>query len=827
MINDFTKKESPFLSLAGLGGGVSSQLFVTSAVVVGTATTVATRSLRLNSSDSAYLNRTPASAGNRKKWTWSGWMKLSKFGGDPNNFFFGAGASDEFYICQRSNQEFHIRQVTGGSEVISLITDNEFRDTGAWGNLVVAVDTGQATASNRIKVYWNGSQITSFSTATYPSQDLDTHVNNNVAHYIGKRPNGTIYLDSYLTDVYFVDGSQLSPTAFGYSDLNGIWQNHLSSESLGTNGFHLDFNDNSSSAAIGKDKSGRDNDFTVNNFNFSAGADNDSLFDAPSNGSQSDTGAGGQVSGNYATWSTLVQQKSTGTTISDGGLKTTCSGTRSTTMSTFPLRGKTYWEVTFGSGTYNYIGMTQSKGFNTQANQNSGIKYTGYQDYSYGWQQTDGKLYNASNILASPGGYSNGDVLGWAYDADNNTLKLYKNGSLQHTENSIIDAQYYPAITHSASATSTANFGQRAFAHAAPSGYKPVCTTTSIATPAITDSSDHFDLKLWTGTGSSHAITGYSFSPDFAWIKARNNAGSHALLDTVRGNSKVLRSDNDTAEQTNTSVFTSFDSNGFTLGADTSNGWTNYNTWTYVGYAWEGGSSVTPSSSGTITATTSYLNSTAGFNILKYDGIGDGSTETLGHSLSSAPEFIIIKCTSNSANWAVYHSGTGAAGATYALDTTGSRDGTSMFAGQDPTSTLIHLKENSNRVQNSGRTYIAYCWHSVPGFSKALYWDGNDNDDGTFIPMDFRPAWFIFKRDNGTANWYIYDSLRGSVNPLNANIEPNTNDAENTLSGAKVDFLSNGIKIRGTDGDINGDGGDYIGFAFAEKPFQTNGGIAR
>ena len=150
-----------------------------------------------------------------------------------------------------------------------------------------------------------------------------------------------------------------------------------------------------------------------------------------------------------------------------------------------------------------------------------------------------------------------------------------------------------------------------------------------------------------------------------------------------------------------------------------------------------------------------------------------------------------------------------------------------MFAGQDPTSTLIHLKENSNRVQNSGRTYIAYCWHSVPGFSKALYWDGNNNSDGTFIPMDFRPAWFIFKRDNGTANWYIYDSLRGSVNPLNANIEPNTNDAENTLSGAKVDFLSNGIKIRGTDGDINGDGGDYIGFAFAEKPFQTNGGIAR
>ena len=95
-------------------------------------------------------------------------------------------------------------------------------------------------------------------------------------------------------------------------------------------------------------------------------------------------------------------------------------------MSTFPLKGKTYWEVTFGSGTYNYIGMTQSDGFNTQPNQNSGIKYTGYKDYSYGWQQTDGKLYKNSNILATPGTFSNGDVLGWAYDADNNVLKLYK-----------------------------------------------------------------------------------------------------------------------------------------------------------------------------------------------------------------------------------------------------------------------------------------------------------------------------------------------------------------------------------------------------------------
>ena len=824
MINDFTKKEAPVLSTLGLGGGNASRLILSSGGAVGLATTVATRSLRLSS---AYLTRTPSSEGNRKTWTWNGWVKRSGIGSNQRVFQArDANTGNQTFIQFRTDDKLY---VGGNSDVFLVNTDSVFRDLHAWGNLTIRFDTTQSTASNRIRIYWNGVQQDL--SGTQPTQDYATaQINSTLVHRIGNDSGGgSEYYDGYLSDIYLLDGTSVSPVDnFIELDSNGVYQSKLyNSGSYGTNGFHLNFDDATSTTTISADKSGKGNNYTTNSISVSAGADNDSLFDVPNNKSQTESGAGGQVSGNYATWSKLVEQLSTGTTISDGGLKTTCSGTRSTTMSTFPLKGKTYWEVTFGSGTYNYIGMTQSKGFNTLANDNSGIKYTGYKDYSYGWQQTDGKLYNASNILASPGGYSNGDVLGWAYDADNNTLKLYKNGSLQHTENSIVDAEYYPSITHSNSATSTANFGQRPFSYAAPSGYKPVCTATSISTPAITDSSDHFDLKLWTGTGSSHAITGYSFSPDFAWIKARNNAGSHALLDTVRGNSKVLRSDNDTAEQTNTSVFTSFDSNGFTLGADTSNGWTNYNTWTYVGYAWEGGSSVTPSSSGTITATTSYLNSTAGFNILKYDGIGDGSTETLGHSLSSAPEFIIIKCTSNSASWAVYHSGTGVAGATYALDTTGSRDGTSMFAGQDPTSTLIHLKENSNRVQNSGRTYIAYCWHSVPGFSKALYWDGNNNNDGTFIPMDFRPAWFIFKRDNGTANWYIYDSLRGSINPLNANIEPNTNDAENTLSGAKVDFLSNGIKIRGTDGDINGDGGDYIGFAFAEKPFQTNGGIAR
>ena len=500
MINDFTKKEAPVLSTLGLGGGNASRLILSSGPV-GLATTVATRSLRLSS---AYLTRTPSSEGDRKTWTWSGWVKRSGIGSNQRIFQArDANTGNQTFIQFRTDDKLY---VGGNSDVFLVNTDSVFKDLHAWGNLTIRFDTTQSTAANRIRIYWNGVQQDL--SGTQPTQDYATaQINSTLVHRIGNDSGGgSEYYDGYLSDVYLLDGTSVSPVDNFIELSNGVYQSKLyNGKAYGTNGFHLNFDDATSTTTISADQSGVGNDYTTNSISVSAGADNDSLFDVPNNKSQTESGAGGQVSGNYATWSKLVEQRSTGTTISDGGLKTSCSGTRSTTMSTFPLKGKTYWEVTFGSGTYNYIGMTQADGFNTLANDNSGIKYTGYKDYSYGWQQTDGKLYNASNILASPGGYSNGDVLGWAYDADNNTLKLYKNGSLQHTENSIVDAQYYPSITHSNSATSTANFGQRAFAYAAPSGYKPVCTAL-LPTPTISNGRKYFEARTYNGDGNYKPI---------------------------------------------------------------------------------------------------------------------------------------------------------------------------------------------------------------------------------------------------------------------------------------------------------------------------------
>ena len=827
MINDFTKKESPFLSLAGLGGGVSSQLFVTSAVVVGTATTVATRSLRLNSSDSAYLNRTPAAAGNRKTWTWSGWMKLSKFGGDPNNFFFGAGASDEFYICQRSSQEFHIRQVTGGSEVVSLITDNEFRDTGAWGNLVVAVDTGQATASNRIKVYWNGSQITSFSTATYPSQNLDTHVNNNVAHYIGKRPNGTIYLDSYLTDVYFVDGSQLSPTAFGYSDLNGIWQNHLSSESLGTNGFHLDFNDNSSSAAIGKDKSGRNNDFTVNNVSVSSGADNDILFDAPSNGSQSDTGAGGQVSGNYCCLNPLHRNPSGNATATNGNLVWGGSDNNHHTIAgTFSVSsGKYYWEATMTANATNYIGLGMCKADHTFTNIIPGYD----EDTAFTIYNTAGRYYyNSTSTSAYGTSWTTGDVIGVRYDEGK--VYFYKNGTIMNASPILtLTGSWCPMFHTYDTGQWTVNFGQRPFVHSAPTNHKPLCSSL-LPTPAVANGADHFATSLWTvPSGSADTtISGLNFAPDILITKNRSQSYEGSVYDTVRGDDKHLRlfGSEDSAEST-AATRVNLTSDGFVLEADNDN--SNYTAGSNsVGWTWNAGTSTVTNTDGTISAQVR-ANQTAGISVATYTG-NQTSGATIGHGLGVAPSWWVMKSRSNSGMWVLRHAevantnylqwGTDHAPRNAISDVTGDADSTS---------TVVPI--GAADANNNNVTHVAYMFAPVEGFSAMGKYTGNGSTDGNgpFINCGFRPAWIMFKNVSVVSNYRIFDSTRDPINYVDRRLFVDSTSAESQNSTQRIDILSNGFRVLGNSSasTFNISGQEIIYVAFAEHPFQANGGLAR
>lgn len=354
------------------------------------------RSLRFNSADSTYLNRTPASAGNQKTWTWSGWVKRSKLndgsallatvsGSAFNYFSFGTGGGGD---------QLQFAYYNGSSDVFALYTSAVYRDVSSWYHIVLAVDTTQATSTNRVKFYVNG--IEQSLTGTYPTQNYDTPINSAISNLIGGATGSytAYHSDQYMTEVNFVDGQALTPSSFGETDpQTGVWIPKVYTGSYGTNGFRLRFNNNSSTTALGYDTSGNGNNWTPNNFSVTAGSGNDSMLDVPSLYG-TDTGLGGEVRGNYCTLNPLDNG---GITLSNGNLDATRStATTAATRCTFAVSsGKWYWEVTPTA-----LGAL-TVGIGTQSASLSGI--VGGDAFGYGWYNDSGgtsSKYN-NNVSSS------------------------------------------------------------------------------------------------------------------------------------------------------------------------------------------------------------------------------------------------------------------------------------------------------------------------------------------------------------------------------------------------------------------------------------------
>ena len=387
------------------------------------------------------------------------------------------------------------------------------------------------------------------------------------------------------------------------------------------------------------------------------GSDVDSLLDSPTNGTQSDTGTGGEDSGDYCTLNPLLDRHNIGTsgtkTFSEGNLKivaTTGDSTRSRFLfGTIGVSsGKWYYEMT-ADNTAGGIGV----GFAPRqfADEETGIsvRYN-----SPGSIIIDGTTYSS---LAS---FTNGDVIGVALDLDGNTVQFYKNGSTVGSAYSVSSGYtYLPLIvipsTGTSSTGATFNFGQRAWAYSAPSNHKALCTK-NLPTPTIADGKDNFQTKTYTGTGAIQSITTTDLSPDLVWTKRRDGTSSHGWFDIVRGATKWIGSNSAGAEGTYSNSLTSFDAEGFTLGADTVWNGINQSGYTYVAWCWDGGSSTESNGDGSITSDVR-ANPTAGFSIVSYTGTG--SDATVGHGLNSVPEFIITKNRDRTSNWDCYHVGTG------------------------------------------------------------------------------------------------------------------------------------------------------------------------
>jgi len=772
------------------------------------------RSLRFRSSASAYLNRTPASAGNRKTWTWSGWVKRGKLTTQQVVIGINSASTNIFTLSFLVGDTLRVFNRNSGVDVLNLTSSSVYRDPSSWYHIVIQLDTTQATSADRAKLFVNGVQLTSFSTATYPSQNLDLVWNSNsYQHEIGRESTGS-YLDGYLTEINFIDGQALDASSFGeYNSDTGVWQPKKYGGAYGTNGFYLNFSDNSTTTTLGYDTSGNSNNWTANNISVTSGATYDSMTDVPTLTSED--------AANYATLNPLADVASSPNygTLSNANLKHTESGSGTgnylCTMAIPSNSGKWYFEITADTlmPTYAYYPVMGLFPVGSEAAATLG--FAGYNVEGLAYYSSGGYYVNNSTSAGSGTSISAGQTRCFAYDSDTGKLWIRTNGGAWENSGdpdagtnpfATLDGalDYFPYAANSQS-SSTHNFGQRPFAYTPPTGFKSL-NTYNLPDSTIENGGEYFNTVLYTGTGPTPlSVTGVGFQPDWVWLKRRNNAGDHWLFDQVRGVEKLLETSTTDAELNLSQTLISFDADGFSLGTNTS-----YNSPTHnvVAWNWKANGSGVSNTDGIITSTVS-ANTTAGFSIVSWTNQGT-NTDTVGHGLGVAPKIYISKKASTTGDWFVFYS---------FVD--GSHDYLLLNSTQAVVNHSIALPTSTVFTTGAGNTdrYITYCFAEVEGYSKFGSYTGNGSTNGPFVYTGFRPAFVMFKRTNSTENWLITDNARNTSNVITNRLYPNLSAAED--SGTPVDFLSNGFKIRAGAATPNVSGGTYIYMAFAENPFKN------
>jgi hypothetical protein len=559
-------------------------------------------SLRFNASQSSYLSWTPASAGNRKTWTWSGWVKRGTLGTLVGLFSAGQNSTNNIDAIE-FNSSNQIRVYSYNSAYLfHYQTTAVYRDCSAWYHLVVAVDTTHATAASRVKIYVNGTEVTSFATQVTPTQNTDCNYFNTAnLHTSGATYSNSRFFDGYLTEVNFIDGQALGASSFGeFDSVTGVWKPAEYTGTYGTNGFYL------------------------------------------------------------------------------------------------PM-------------------------------------------------QLD------------------------------NTV-------------------------------------------------------------------EGFNTVTWKGNSSNQNITGVGFSPDLVWIKDRSVTSQHVLTDSVRGVDKQLFSSLTNAEQTSATAITSFNSDGFTTGANPSpTGATNSSPDAFVAWCWDAGDTTVSNTDGSITssvrASTDY-----GFSVVTYTGTGDIGA-TVGHGLTEVPSLIIQKPRSagtSDDNWHVYHSSLGATKALI-LNGTGDESTSAVWWNNTaPTSTVLTVGGTGavGYTNNNGSTYLLYCFSEVAGYSKFGSYTGT-GASGNTVTTGFKPAFVMVKRTDGAGDWFMFDSTRDVTVAKSKWLRANYSGEEVDNSAHAVTFTDTGFQLTGTDAGVNGSGGTYIYMAFKDtreyaywlddsgnnNDWQPNGGI--
>jgi|688.fasta_scaffold08402_10 hypothetical protein len=671
-----------------------------------------TRSLRFRSSASAYLSRTPASAGNRKTFTLSTWVKRGALGSRQSildAYASSAGNSLEFQTSD--TLEFY---AWGGASVFDLNTTQVFRDPSAWYHIVVAVDTTQATASNRIKLYINGVQVTAFGTATYPSQNTDLYINNNIVHNIGRRGDAQFYFDGYLAEDNFIDGQALTPSSFGSTNaLTGVWQPAKYGGAYGTNGFYLPFTDNSalttsSNVGLGRDYSGNGNYWTTNNISITAGATYDSMTDVPTLTSA--------TAANYCVGNPLSIGPNA--SLSDGNLTGTLTGSGGWAGSICGLTsGKWYYEATntASAGNSRWVGFLSDV---YTKNDNAWSYSTQTALYANDARNGNNASYGAT--------WTTNDVIGVALDlsTSSGSVTFYKNGVSQGVMFSSLtsSAGWRPLISGGGTGTTMAmNFGQRPFAYTPPTGFVAL-NTFNLPDSTIVKGNKFMDATLYTGTGATQSITNAAgFKPDLVWAKGRSGATDHAWYDSVRGTTKQIESNSTGVETIESTGLTAFANTGFTVGALAQ---MNTNTATYVGWQWQAGGDYNTLQSYTTAGTYTYTvpSGVTSINVLVIGGGGGSGGSGAGSGAGGAG--------GNSSFSTVVASGGGGGGAgpntpgaggTAGSSGTGGDGGFAGRTGETGTGSGVTSRWSGSALQGYGDSAGHYGWGGGGGTGGSRY----------------------------------------------------------------------------------------------------------
>ena len=791
-------------------------------------------SCRFDDNDSAQLGRTPSSAGNRKTWTYSVWIKRSTLA--TRQILFGScpstASNNNTWLTCEIDETTNVVRIAGWNTTWKR-TNAVFRDTSAWYHLVFVFDTTQGTGSDRSAIYINGVEAT-YQDNNSPSSNTNYAVNDTKYHTIGSRQtwNGDSYFDGYMAQACFIDGQALTPSSFG-EDKNGIWvPKDVSDLTFGTNGFYLDFAD---SSALGNDVSGNNNDFTSSGLTAS-----DQMTDTPTN--------------NFATYNPLSNYPTAGGAtgvLGNGSLQLQGAADNSytggvSTLGIAPDTGIYYAEYLMTIDNRNSFGITS---WNSSHANGSGNNQATYGYYLFAASSTGTSTIYELAVSSQTGltDITAGDIVGIVYDSDNLTLDFYINNAQVGTTVSVTSQTYQffgDGYGVSPRVLNKANFGQDSsfggsktaqnnpdtksigdfyYTRASVEGAKALCTANlpeptigpnidSANTAALPE--DQFSILLYEGNSTNNRdITGVGFDPDLGIFKNRDEGYGWIIVDRNRGDGWSFGFDTGT-EESGTSKFDSFITDGYRI--DSHPG---LNRSSIVNYSWKANGSGVSNTDGSITSTVS-ANTDAGISIATYTGTG--SAATVGHGLGVAPKAIIIKNRDTSTNWTVGHTSIGWTDFLNLNSTSGKIAASSVWNNTAPTSTVFTVNTSGIVNTNTDR-YAAYLFAEVEGFSSFGSYAGNGNTsgDGPFIYTGFRPAFIMTKRtDTSGYHWVLMDDARDTYNPADEWLYVSSSSAGVSNSSTRVDFLSNGFKCIGESSTQNASGATYIYMAFAENPFK-------